>query len=632
MGRPPRRVADLPLSDSPGSRRRSLGRWLLGAVLVALVLSSAVGGAATAAPATSTPSAVSPAGSPTDGNGSEPPENGSSVPRIASTVPNPVATQDRGERVTVALPETAPSDEVRLTDGQATVRVPWRDGGRVVLTPDPDVVDADAVGRAGTDVVDADAVRRDGTEGRDTDRGTRVVHASGLALANDGERLELRVANRTVDVLRYGDAPEGERLVVPAPTRSSTRSPAETGDGEVTWVPVGLEPRPVVATGAAPVTAFVLPDAPDPPVSTLRSADRRILLAGYTFGSERVADALVDAERRGVDVRVLVEGGPVGGMTARQARLLDRLAAAGVEVRAVGGERARVEFHHPKYAVVDGRALVLTENWKPAGTGGRDSRGWGVRVDSEAFAAELASVFDHDAGWHDAVPWERFRAGRSFASEPAANGSFAGDRDPERLRAESVRLLTAPGNAGDALAAELDGATRRVAVLQPTLGGPDQRLVRAAVAAARRGVEVRVLLSGAWYVEEENRRLVERLRERSETEDLPIEARLADPGEAFEKVHAKGVVVDGDEVILGSLNWNGESIRRNREVLLRLEGEAVASYYRGVFEADWSDGGGDGGSSRQLPVGVIAAVAGCVVLAILVARRIDFGENVGVGP
>jgi len=334
MGRPPRRVADLPLSDLPGSRRRSLGRGLLGAVLVALMLSSAVGGAATSAPATSTPSAVSPAGSPTDGNGSEPPENGSSVPRIASTVPNPVATQDRGERVTVALPETAPSDEVRLTDGQATVRVPWRDGGRVVLTPDPDVVDADAVGR-------------DGTEGSDTDRGTRVLDASGLALANDGERLELRVANRTVDVLRYGDAPEGERLVVPAPTRSGTGSPAQTDEGEATWVPVGLDPRPVVATGAAPVTAFVLPDAPDPPVTTLRAADRRILLAGYTFGSERVADALVDAERRGVDVRVLVEGGPVGGMTARQAALLDRLAAAGVEVRAVGGERARVEFHHP---------------------------------------------------------------------------------------------------------------------------------------------------------------------------------------------------------------------------------------------------------------------------------------------
>jgi len=578
------------------------------------MLSSAVGGAATSAPATSTPSAVSPAGSPTDGNGSEPPENGSSVPRIASTVPNPVATQDRGERVTVALPETAPSDEVRLTDGQATVRVPWRDGGRVVLTPDPDVVDADAVGR-------------DGTEGSDTDRGTRVLDASGLALANDGERLELRVANRTVDVLRYGDAPEGERLVVPAPTRSGTGSPAQTDEGEATWVPVGLDPRPVVATGAAPVTAFVLPDAPDPPVTTLRAADRRILLAGYTFGSERVADALVDAERRGVDVRVLVEGGPVGGMTARQARLLDRLAAAGVEVRAVGGERARVEFHHPKYAVVDGRALVLTENWKPAGTGGRDSRGWGVRIDSEAFAAELASVFDHDAGWHDAVPWERFRAGRSFASEPAANGSFAGDRDPERLRAESVRLLTAPGNAGDALVAELDGATRRVAVLQPTLGGPDQRLVRAAVAAARRGVEVRILLSSAWYAVDDNRKLAERLNARADREDLPLTVRLARGGDRFGKVHAKGLLVD-DTVVVGSVNWNDNSLSDNREVAVALDGPP-AGYFADAFAADWrrgaTPGRGDG-----LPLSLVGAAAVAAVGALVVARRtVSFADGEG---
>jgi len=597
---------------------------------VALLLSSAAGGAATGAPGPSAPPVVAPTQSPDyprqSSASAAPPQvaavgttaggDGSSGPRIASTVPNPVADRDRGERVTVVLPGTPPSGTVYLTDGQATVRIPWREGGRVVVTPDPDAVDASAVaaGTLSTRDVDGDAA-------------PRVVDASGLALANDGERLELRVGNRTVDVLRYADAPEGERLVVPAPTRSGTRSPAETGGGDVTWVPVGLDPRPVVATGAAPVTTFVLPDAPDPPVATLRAADRRILLAGYTFGSERVADALVDADRRGVDVRVLVEGGPVGGMTARQARLLDRLAAAGVEVRAVGGERARVEFHHPKYAVVDGRALVLTENWKPAGTGGRDSRGWGVRVDSEAFAAELAAVFDHDAGWHDAVPWERFRAGRSFASEPTANGSFAGDRDPERLRAESVRLLTAPGNAGDALAAELDGATRRVAVLQPTLGGPDQRLVRAAVAAARRGVEVRILLSSAWYAVDDNRKLAERLNARADREDLPLTVRLARGGDRFGKVHAKGLLVD-DTVVVGSVNWNDNSLSDNREVAVALDGPP-AGYFADAFAADWRRGATPG-RSDGLPLSLVGAAAVAAVGALAVARRtVSFADGEG---
>jgi hypothetical protein len=58
-----------------------------------------------------------------------------------------------------------------------------------------------------------------------------------------------------------------------------------------------------------------------------------------------------------VTVRVLVEGGPVGGVSRRSAGLLDRFTEAGVEVRVVSGPHARYQFHHAKYAVVGDRAL-----------------------------------------------------------------------------------------------------------------------------------------------------------------------------------------------------------------------------------------------------------------------------------
>jgi len=561
--------------ETPSAAQRT-GR-LRRLTLVALVVASAVVGAGA--------TTVGGVGTTAAGDASL------STPRFVSLVPNPVATDDRGERLTVALPEARPAGPITLSDGETVVRVPWRSGGRVVLTPDPGAVDppvstGDATGSTG-----------------------RVVEAPGLSLSNAGERLDLRVGNRTVDVFRYRDAPEGERLV---------RSPAGGGTAPVERVPVGLDPRPVAATGSGRVTAFVLPDAAGVPVATLRGADRRILLAGYTFASERVARLLVAAVRRGVEVRVLVEGAPVGGATARQAALLDRLAAAGVDVRAIGGPRARVDFHHAKYAVVDDRALVLTENWKPAGTGGRDSRGWGVRVESARFADELAAVYAHDADWRDAVPWRRFRAGRSFRDEPAANGSFAGDRDPARVRADAVRLLTAPGNAGDALAAEIDGAERRVAVLQPTLGGPDQRLVRATIRAARRGVDVRILLSRAWYVREDNRALARRLNARADREGLSLSVRLARGDDRFGKVHAKGLVVD-DTVVVGSVNWNDHSIEENREVAVALDGPP-ADYFRGAFDADWRRASRPGGREGP-PLPLLGAAAVAVLGAVAVARR-----------
>jgi phosphatidylserine/phosphatidylglycerophosphate/cardiolipin synthase-like enzyme len=497
-------------------------------------------------------------------------------PRVVAVAPNPATDGDRGEHVVV---DPAGATNLTLSDGETRVAVP----------PATDPVAL---------AVDPEAAR--GL----TDR--RVVAAPGLALANGGERLRLRRGNSTVDTLAYESAPEAERYV------------------NGTWRPRGLDPRPVHHHGPANVTTFVLPDAPGLPLDTLRSADRRVLLAGYTLSSPRVVDALVAAARRGVTVRVLLDAGPVGGLSRREATALDRLTRAGVTVRLVGGERARFAFHHPKYAVVDDRALVQTENWVPGGVGGRDNRGWGVRVADPAVATDLAGLFDADATAPDARPWRTVRANVSTRVEPAAEGSYPSRVAPAALRAERVSVLTAPGNAGDAVVSLVDRAERRVDLLGPS-ADPEGRVVRALVRAARRGVEVRVLLGGAWYVEDENRATVERLNTVAEREDLPLTARLADPERRYGSVHAKGLVVD-DTAVVGSLNWNDHAATENREVVLALRGERVADYYRSAFRADWRGGG------RQVPAGlVVGALLAAGLTVVLLRRRLSWRSGAESG-
>ncbi|WP_394339013.1 phospholipase D-like domain-containing protein [Halosimplex salinum] len=511
-----------------------------------------------------------------------------SLPEIAAVYPNPVADGDRGEFVVLDAPNGTALGEYRLEDDDTGLSLPNRTvGGRVAVTAAPSAV------RNLTDLP--------------------VLDANGsIALANGGDRIHLSRGNETVATARYRDAPEGKI------GRFDDR-------GAITWDPLGETERPVVTATGGEVEAFTLPDAPALPVETIRDADSRILLAGYTFSSERVARELERAADRGVEVRVLLDGQPVDGVSDRQARVLDSLVDAGVTVELLGGPHGRYAFHHAKYAVVDDRAVVLTENWKPAGTGGRASRGWGVVVSQPEIVRGLADTFRADAEWRAARPWSQVRRGRSFEPSDAANGSYPSRRTPETVPVDRTRLFVAPDNAGEAVTAALDDADESIDVIQMSIDGPDQRFLRATLRAARRGVDVRVLLSSAWYVEEENRRLVDHLREVADREDLSLSAKLADPRGEFEKIHAKGVVVDGDQVLLGSLNWNGESIRENREVVLSLEGDAVGTYYRDAFEADWSDG-----SARSLPVGISAGVVGCLLLAVLVARRIEFGENVGV--
>jgi phosphatidylserine/phosphatidylglycerophosphate/cardiolipin synthase-like enzyme len=538
---------------------------------VGLALALAFALAAGATPAAAAVPAPAPALASAPATGSTPGATNDSAtgPRLVAVYPNPVADGDEGEFVVVAPAGVA---NLTLTDGETTVPVPAT-AGPVALASAPE------------------AARRL------TDR--RVV-AADLALSNGGEALVLRRNGRPTDTLDYEDAPEAERYT------------------DAGWRPYGYRPRSVERYPGATATAFVLPDSPGLVGETLRAADDRLLLAGYTLTSRRVVDALVGAARHDVTVRVLVDAAPVGGRSARGAAALDRLSRAGVAVRAVGGPRARFAYHHPKYAVVDDRALVLTENWKPAGTGGRDSRGWGVRVDARPVADGLAALFARDFGAHDARPWSTVRAG-GYERVPPANGSYPTRIDPRRVEADRVRLLTAPGNAEGAVVAALDGADRRIDVLQPTLGGPDGPFVRACLRAAARGVEVRILLSDAWYVAEENRALAARLTDRAERRGLPLSVRLAEPGGRYGKVHAKGVVVD-ETVVVGSLNWNAASARENREVALALSGGTVADYYRTAFERDWR-------GRRGLPpagLALAAALAVGVALAYL-RRRVSFG-------
>ena len=548
--------------------------------LVVLVLASLVGPWAGAATAGTGTVGTGTLGNETVGAGTV--ETGSAGdPSFVALYPNPVADGDAGEYVVVRFPRPTDLSGWAIDDGETRAALPNRTvRGRVAFATDPALARAEA-------------------------NGTVIGLAGSLSLANGGETLRLVEGNRTVDRATYRDAPESERRV-------------DRG-GEWTWEPLGATDWPAFREGDGRVRAFVLPDDPEVVIETLRSADERVLLGGYSFTSARVAAELRRAAERGVRVRVLVDGSPVGGLSRREGRLLGSLSDAGVEVRVLDGPHARYDYHHAKYAVVDDRALVLSENWKAAGVGGRSSRGWGVVVRDPAVADDVAAIFRADAGWRDSVRWERFRRNETFAAGTRANGTYPRRFAPRTVPVDSVRVLVAPDNAEAELLALLRGANESVRVQQMAVGGRTQPFLREAVAAARRGVRVRILLSGAWYVEEENRRIAEWLNRRADAEGLPLAARLARPRGRYEKIHNKGVIVDGDRAVVGSVNWNNHSARENRELAVVLSGEAAGAYYARVFDADWR------ASAWRLAIGyALAVLTGVGAAAGIGRRRIAF--------
>ena len=499
---------------------------------------------------------------------------------IVELYPNPTTEENRGEYAAVEITEPG---NWTLTDGEGVATLPSDETGRFAATRHPN----------------ATATHTNATP---------ITAGGRFQLAVSGETLTLRRGDSVVDTVSYEDAPESQRW---------------RADREPRWQPAGFRPREPTTITDASVEAFVLPDNPAAPIDAIDGADNRLYLAAYTLTDERVVDELIAAHDRGVDVRVLVEGGPVGGMTERQATRLDELTAASVDVRVMTGDAARFRYHHAKYAVADDTAVVLTENWKPSGTGGADSRGWGLTADSAATADELAAVFDHDTTWKDTPSWERVREEVDTVEAEAATGSYPQRHPPLSTAADELTMLAAPDNAESELVDLIDDTEEELLVVQPSIGDRDYRLLEAAIDAADRGVEVQLLLSGSWYAEEENTALAERLRDRAADEEVPLSVRVADDTGRFGKIHAKGIVAD-DTAVIGSLNWNDNSAENNREIAVAVTDDAVADYYREVFEGDWQAGGGGGFSilpDGELPAGLVVVAVGIISGTVLLAKR-----------
>ncbi|MEL6343369.1 MAG: phospholipase D-like domain-containing protein [Myxococcota bacterium] len=101
------------------------------------------------------------------------------------------------------------------------------------------------------------------------------------------------------------------------------------------------------------------PDASltDQLVGEMNAAANTLDVAIYTFTSEPIRDAMIDAGTRGVTVRAVIDSSEFGAVNDSIARDLD---AANVQVRRLGGfsnTTSDPKMHH-KFAVVDDQAVI----------------------------------------------------------------------------------------------------------------------------------------------------------------------------------------------------------------------------------------------------------------------------------
>ncbi|MBP7962651.1 MAG: hypothetical protein KBG20_15330 [Caldilineaceae bacterium] len=400
--------------------------------------------------------------------------------------------------------------------------------------------------------------------------------------------------------------------------------------------------RPITGTAWGNVGVAVGPEGLYGPISTaLGAAQQSIDLSVYTFEQPALAEIVAEAARRGVRVRLLLEGGPAGGITDLERWCVARIVEAGVDVRylavqpeAPNGYRPRYRYMHAKYAIIDGdtdyvNALLGTDNFgveslplpspDPALTHPQGRRGVYLFTNVGAIADGLARLFAEDWSPQRFLDLMPFTVGDATYGGPPPEFVFETTTEYTQNGSSFFQTIGADGPVRFVLSSAPENATRPdeglMALIQRAGAGDEIRLeqlyehkfwgeatsnpiadpnprLEAIIGAARRGAVVRLMLDS--YFDDPsslrgNRATADYLHALAAAEGLDMQVRVGNPTGLG--IHAKVVLVRvGGETWsgVGSLNGSEISHKINREVTLLVDTPVVYQRLLDVFNWDWA--------------------------------------------
>ena len=319
-----------------------------------------------------------------------------------------------------------------------------------------------------------------------------------------------------------------------------------------------------------------------------------------------------DVEAARSSVHILMFGWREGEVGTRLAKLLEKKLDQGVEVRVIVdrfGSRPYQEAQEMFTRLADAGAQIVVNDVFPIDRDGLfpDDRSFDWRQDEVGRADHRklyvidgavawtggAGIEDHfeNGGFHDVMV--RVTGDVVRQAQAAFLTSFRGHGGP--LPDDLSRHFPEPADAGEtpiavaqvipggfvaasqALREQIDGARRRLDVMNPYV--TDRDMIERVLAAARRGVRVRLVVSET----SNNKQASAALRHRYP--DL-----IAAGVEIWELpgtvVHAKVVIAD-DVVSFGTVNLDSWALYRNSEIMmLARSAEAAALFEERLFEPD----------------------------------------------
>jgi cardiolipin synthase A/B len=294
-----------------------------------------------------------------------------------------------------------------------------------------------------------------------------------------------------------------------------------------------------------PPSLIVQPDDGLQPVREfIAGAQRSLFFKQFTFTDEELIRDVIDRRSAGVDVRVMLNAARSGGDRAND-ETYERFSNAGISVQ---WSNPKFYVTHEKSIVADERAaLVATFNLcTKYFTATRD---YGVVTYDPQQVAQIVEVFNADWDHRD---WQ-----------PSTAEGLSWSNSNSRLH----------------MAHFIDKATHRLDIQHPKY--VDAVILDHIAAAAGRGVKVHVLCGGKHGISEWD--ILDTFASLRTLKRFGVKVHK----QKNLRVHAKLLIVDSEQALVGSMNIDRSAFDLRRELGITINDPAVVGRLQQVFDTDW---------------------------------------------
>lgn len=296
--------------------------------------------------------------------------------------------------------------------------------------------------------------------------------------------------------------------------------------------------KPVKITFNENEQIYYLPEENKSVYDFIDKAEKNIDITIYMLSDKTIKNKLIEKNKNGVTVRIILEKTPFGGGSINY-KTFSEFTKEKINIKYSNPE---FSLTHAKYIIIDKKeALIMTSNLTYSGL--HSDRDFVIFENDKSIVDDLNLLFENDFNYKKYVP-------------------------------KNSSLVISPINSRNKLELLINNATKDIKIYAENIG--DKKIENLLIAKLKKGISVKIIVPDSKLIAS-NKEYLDRLEKAG--------AKIFNLKKPYQ--HAKILIIDETVMYLGSVNFSRQSMEENREVGIITINKSSINKVLEVFNKDF---------------------------------------------